>query len=131
MTSRHSLLGRGTQASLALLVASIIAATIGLGACVKLAWPLLMSIVAFYWCSRSPSRYIETLLWAVILSPGLRHYVDWRTSFSQTNPIMLAPYCVVFTASGPILKHLINGRRYAIEMLVLILSVGGRASASL
>ncbi|TLU72535.1 O-antigen ligase family protein [Lichenicoccus roseus] len=105
--------------------------SVGGGSLAKLMWPLAFTLMALFWCSRSPSDYIQALLWSLILSPAFRHYVDWRTSFSQTNPIMLAPYCVIFASSGPVLLHLINGRRYAPEMLLLILTVTAGVGISL
>ncbi len=90
---------------------------------VKLLCPALVTLGALYWCERSPPRYLQILLWTVILSPGLRHFVDWYAGYSQTNPIMLAPYCAVFATTGSVLRYLINGRRFSLEALILMLAV--------
>ena len=115
--------GAGTQLSVVVFAVLMLMTMAGGGSAVKLLCPALITLGAFYLCSKAPTSYVELLIWTFILSPGLRHYVDFHTGFSQTNPIMLAPYCVVFSATGPVLRHLINGRRYTLEMLVLILAV--------
>lgn len=110
-------------AIVALFVGSIAGAFGGGASLVKVAFPAAVTLLAVGLADRSPAHYLKLLLWTIFLAPGLRHVVDYHTSFSQSNPIMLSTFLIVFAATPSILLHLLNARRYAFEFIVLILSV--------
>lgn len=101
----------------------VLMSIVGAAAVAKLAFPVIVALGALWLSGHDGVRYIQFMVWTFILSPGLRHFVDWYAGFSQTNPIMLAP-CIAILASTPtVLLYIINGRRYSVEVLLLILSV--------
>ena len=71
--------------------------------------------VALLLVRRRPDAYVAFVLWLFILTPGLRHYVDWHAGYSQTNPMMLAPYCAA----------LVSLPTAALYLLFIGLCVGG------
>ncbi|MGI4794252.1 MAG: hypothetical protein ACRYG8_09265, partial [Janthinobacterium lividum] len=106
-----------------LFLLSLAASSIGAGALVKLAYPLGAACLAVVLSIRDPAGYVRLLLWSMFLTPGLRHYVEWHTGYSQSDPIMLASYLIVFASLPTVLLHLLNGRRYTVEFLTLILLI--------
>ncbi len=114
----------GGDAIVIIPVAAMLLMTMGGGsALVKFVCPVLVTTAALWFCGRSAGLYLKILLWTFILAPGLRHFDDWYAGYSDTNPIMLSPYLAVFVATGSIARYLLAGRRYSLEMLVLILTV--------
>jgi hypothetical protein len=115
----------GGDAPLLLLLFALPAAITAAGgaAVAELAFPASATLLALAWAPRGPARYMRLLLWLLILAPGLRHFVDWYAGFSQTNPIMLAPYLAVFAATPTVALYLLGGRRYAVEFLLLIAAI--------
>ena len=122
LPSRQSM--RGGSLIIAASVAVMLLMTMAGGSTlVKFFCPALVTAAALYFSVKSPALYLQILLWAFILAAGLRHFDDWYAGYSDANPIMLAPYCAVFAATGTVLRYLLVGRRYNIEMLILILAV--------
>lgn len=117
------LLQRVDLIMLLLFVTPIVASAIGGATLVRLAFPLGAFGVALWMAQGNPARYLRLLLWTLILVAGLRHFNDWYAGYSQANPMMLAPYLVVAAATPTVSLHVINGRRYAVEFLVLVMLV--------
>lgn len=93
----------------------------------ELAKPAFLGGVAF--CAllsvrRHPSDYVAFVLELFILTPGLRHFVDWYAGYSQTNPMMLAPYMAILAAAPAAVLYLLNRRRYAGLCTVMLVIVG-------
>lgn len=102
----------------------VLAALSGGASLVKPACPVIVALLALAWSAGRPAAFLDLLLWSLVLSPLLRHVVDWHAGFSQSNPVMLSPYCAAFAASPSVLRYLVTGRRYLIEILALIGLVG-------
>lgn len=105
---------------LLLFAGSVLVSAIGGSSVVKLAFPALATIMALVFGLRNPPRYLRLLLWTLILSAGLRHFVDFHVGYSQTNPITLTPYLIAVAATPSVLLYLLRGRSYAVEFLILI-----------
>ncbi len=99
---------------------AILATAAGAASLVKLAFPAAVTLLAVWWGLRDPARYLRLLLWTLILVAGIRHFVDFHTAFSQTNPIMLAPYLIVVAGAPSIALYILNRGPFAIEFLVMI-----------
>src|SRR5919199_2539444 len=107
-------------ASLLLPVALCVA---GVAPLAKPAFLLLVVATALLLVRRHTGAYMAFVLTAVMLTPALRHFVDWYAGYSQTNPMMLAPYCAVLAALPAAVLYLLNQRLYAglcAAMLALI-----------
>lgn len=98
----------------------VIASAAGAGSAAKMAFPAAAAALALWLAHRDPARYLQLLLWTLTLAPGLRHFNDWYIGFSQSNPIMLAPYLVVVATTPRVALYLLSARRYSIEFIVLV-----------
>lgn len=115
--------GRDSAILLALFAMPVALGSVGFAPVAKLAYPAAVAILAFWLARRDAAAFIALVLWTIILSPGLRHFIDWYAGFSQSNPMMLAPYLAVFAAGPTIALHLMAGRRYAGSAAILLLTV--------
>ncbi|MGI4794771.1 MAG: O-antigen ligase family protein [Janthinobacterium lividum] len=106
-----------------LFLLSLAAGSVGAGALVKLGYPLGAICLAVMLSTRDPAGYVRLLLWSMFVTPGLRHYIEWHTGFSRSDPIMLTSYLIVFASLPSVLLHLLNGRRHTFEFLTLILLI--------
>ncbi|HYZ33299.1 MAG TPA: O-antigen ligase family protein, partial [Crenalkalicoccus sp.] len=78
----------------------------------KPAFLLLVAAVSALLARRHAGGYLAFLLCLVMLTPGLRHLVDWYAGYSQSNPMMLAPYAAILVALPTTGLYLLNQRRY-------------------
>ena len=69
--------------------------------------------VALLLAPRRPAAYVSFVLCLLMLTPGLRHYVDWYAGYSQSNPMMLAAYFAILASSPTAALYLLNQKRYA------------------
>ena len=95
-----------------LLLPVVLAAT-GAATVAKLAFPASAFLVALLLVRRHPAAFVCFILWLLILTPGLRHFVDWYAGYSQTNPMMLSPYIAMLAALPTGLLYLLNQDRFA------------------
>jgi hypothetical protein len=98
----------------------VLAGSAGAGAVAKPAFPAAIALLAAVLAARKPARYLQLLIWTFLLAPGLRHYVEWHLGYSQSDPIMLAPYLAVLAATPTVVLHLLTLRRYAVPGLILV-----------
>jgi O-antigen ligase len=71
------------------------------------------TLTALVLVQQRPDAYVAFALWLFVLTPGLRHFVDWYAGYSQANPMMLAPYCALVVSFPTGVLYLLNQRRYA------------------
>ncbi len=105
---------------LLLFVFPVVGASLGGASVAKLAIPAAAAGLALWLAARDPARYVQLLLWTLILVTGLRRYVDWHAGYSPTNPMMLAPYLEVVAATPAMALYLISGRRYTAEFVAML-----------
>ncbi len=104
-----------------LLISPVPLSIIGAAKIAEFAFPALGLLLAFWLAVRAPARYIVFVLLVFMLAPGLRHFTDFYTAFSKTNPIELTPYLVVIPTAPRVLLHLLNrGFRSTIFFLMLL-----------
>ena len=101
-------------------VMPVLLAASGLAWVAKLAYPVAVAGTAFQLGRREPPAFLAFVLWIVVLTPGLRHFVDWYAGFSQTNPMMLAPYLAIYAAAPTVLLYIMRGQRHAAAALILL-----------
>jgi hypothetical protein len=75
---------------------------------IRLAIPLLATLVALYLYWKRPVAYVGFTLWVWFLTPLVRRLVDWKLGWAVPNYILLAPF---FVASVSALTLLIPSRR--------------------
>jgi hypothetical protein len=98
----------------------VAAGMVGAGAIAKLTYPVAIALLAVALAAKNAPRYLQLLIWTFSLSPGLRHYVEWDLGYSQSDPIMLAPFLVVAAATPSVLLHFMSMRRYAVPGVTLL-----------
>jgi hypothetical protein len=104
---------------LLLFVTPILASVSGGAVVMAVAFPAAAGALALWWEERDPARFVKLLLWTFILAPGVRHFVELYSGYSQNDPIMLAPYFVVLAATPRVILYLLSGRRYAMKFLLM------------
>src|SRR3954470_13468883 len=75
-------------AGLALLTAGLIATKPGL---VHYEFPIASLLTGAFLYRRNPVLYVAFTIWLYFLSPLIRQVVDFRSSWMDPNPILLAP----------------------------------------
>ena len=108
---------------LLLFFGSLVVSSVGGGSVVRLGFPLAVTGLAALLAIRNPAGYVRLLLWSIFTTPGLRHYLEWHSGFSQSDPIMLSSYLIVLAATPSVFHYLLNGRRYTVEFLTLIVLI--------
>jgi hypothetical protein len=97
---------------------------LGLAAVAK---PLFLggaALLALKLVGREPACYVAFVLWLLVVTPGLRHFVDWYAGFSQTNVMMLAPYGAILLAAPTVVLYVLNGRRHSGPLVTMAVLVG-------
>lgn len=73
---------------------SALCAFLGLGKIVNLLFPAGAVSVGLLLYFRAPLLYLGFTWWIWFLSPLFRRYVDYRSSYTEPSPILLAPFLV-------------------------------------
>ena len=73
---------------------SALCAFLGLGKIVNLLFPAGAVAVGLLLYFRAPLLYLGFTWWIWFLSPLFRRYVDYRSSYTEPSPILLAPFLV-------------------------------------
>jgi O-antigen/teichoic acid export membrane protein len=83
----------GWRAVLLVLIPAVAGASLGLGSLVQYGEPALVIAVSIWLLSKGRSvDYAEFILALWFISPEVRRYVDYRSSFHTESPILVAPY---------------------------------------
>ncbi len=78
----------------------------GLGKILNLLFPAGAFTVGLFLYFRYPLLYIGFTWWLWFLTPFIRRLSDYRSSFTEPSPILLAPFLVTFISSITVWKHL-------------------------
>ncbi len=72
----------------------------------RLGFPALALLTAAVLFRRDRALYLQFCFWLWLTTFELRRLVDWRTSFHDSAPILLAPYLATSVSGVLLLKHL-------------------------
>lgn len=104
---------------------------LGMAPLAKLAFLGCAALGSLLLAGRRPAAYVSFVLWLVILTPGLRHFVDWYAGFSLTNPMMLAPYCAMLAGSPACALHVLNRAPHSAVCAAMVVTIAVGAWMSL
>ena len=79
---------------------------VGVGKIVNLFFPAGALAVGVLLYFRAPVLYIGFTWWLWFLAPFVRRVADWKSSFTEPSPILLAPYLVTLVALITVWRHL-------------------------
>ena len=79
---------------------------VGVGKLANLIFPAGALAVGVFLYYRAPILYMGFTWWLWFLSPFVRRVADWRSSFTEPSPILLAPYLVALVALITLGQHL-------------------------
>ncbi len=78
----------------------------GLGKIVNLAFPAGALIVGVFLYFRYPILYLGFTWWLWFLTPLIRRIADYRSSYTEPSPLLLAPFLVTFVSVVTLWRHL-------------------------
>ncbi|SNB75470.1 O-Antigen ligase [Arboricoccus pini] len=107
----------------AIFIVPVLMGEVGLSSPAKLVYPALFALAALVAAIRSPGTYLSLIVWSLVVTPGIRHVIDFHAGYSDSNPIMLAPYLGIVVASPFTVMFVLRGTRFGGVMLTLILAV--------
>ena len=96
---------RVAYAALALLVLATAALLAVTPNALRLAFPALAVVTAAIVFTQSRTLYLQLCFWLWFLSPLLRRFVDYRTEFVATSPLLLAPFFACAVSAVVLLRH--------------------------
>ena len=117
-------------AGIVFVTAALIAVKPGL---VHYEFPAITVLVGIFFYRRNPAMYVAFTLWLYFLSPLIRRIVDFRSSWMDPNPILLAPLLTAFI-SGWFLFTSLNRfwfEKNARPYLLAVLAIGAGAICGL
>lgn len=94
------------MAILGLILLSTLLIVVGAGKVLNLVFPGGAFIIGVFLYFRYPILYIGFSWWMWFLTPLVRRLADYRGSFTDPSPILLAPYLVVLITLVTLGKHL-------------------------
>lgn len=83
----------------------------GAGKILNVIFPLASLIVGLYLYFREPILYNGFTWWIWLLTPFIRRIADFRSIYTESSPMLLAPYLVTAISLITFLKHLPDARR--------------------
>ena len=83
----------------------------GAGKVANLAFPAGAVAVGVFLYFRAPVLYVGFTWWLWFLSPFVRRVADWKSSFTDPSPILLAPYLVSLLTLITLWQHLPKAHR--------------------
>ena len=95
----------------------------GAGKALNLAFPAGAFAVSLFLYFRAPILYLGFSWWICLLSPLVRRLADYRGSFTDPSPILLAPYLVILVSLITLWKNF--PRAYREGGLSFLLSIAG------
>jgi hypothetical protein len=90
------------------------------GGVLRLAYPAGALMVGIVLYQRYPIFYVGFAWWVAFLTPFLRRLIDFQSGWLDPNPVLLAPFLVMFVTGMTFLQHL--PRVYRREGLPFILA---------
>jgi hypothetical protein len=111
------------SAILALAVFTTLAALAGAGKILNLVFPVAALAVAVRLYFRYPILYMGFMWWMLFLTPFIRRITDYRSSYTEPSPLLLAPYLVMGVTLVTVWRYLPKIHRQG--GLPLILSLVG------
>ena len=80
----------------------------GVGSLLNFLFPLGAFIVGIFLYFRAPVIYVGFTWWLWFLTPLIRRLSDWRGSYTEPSPLLLAPFLVTLVTLVTVQKHLPN-----------------------
>jgi hypothetical protein len=80
----------------AFVLITLIGCLAGAGKVINYLFPAAAAMLAGFLYHRNPVIYVGFTWWIVFLSPFVRRIADFKGSFTEPSPILLAPYLVAF-----------------------------------
>ena len=99
------------MAILSLLLITSLGILLGLGKIITLIFPVGALIVAVLLYFRYPVLYVGFTWWIWFLTPLIRRLADYKTSYTEPSPLLLAPYLVTSVTLITLWRHLPNAHR--------------------
>ncbi len=78
----------------------------GLGRIMNLAFPVSALVVGVFLYFRYPLLYIGFTWWLWFLTPLIRRLTDYRSSYTEPSPILLAPFLVTLVSLVTVWRYL-------------------------
>ena len=94
----------------------------GAGSILNLFFPAGALIVGVFLYFRAPILYLGFTWWICFLSPLVRRLADYRSSFTEPSPILLAPFLVVLVTLVTLYKNLPKAHRIGALPYILCLA---------
>ncbi|NEP14467.1 MAG: O-antigen ligase domain-containing protein [Symploca sp. SIO1A3] len=85
---------------------SALLALAGAGKLLNLAFPAGALAVGVFLYFRAPLLYVGFTWWMWFLTPFVRRLADWKSSYTEPSPILLAPFLVTLVTLVTLWKHL-------------------------
>lgn len=93
-------------AILGLLFFSVLCLLVHAGGLLRLAYPLGALVVGILLYQRYPILYVGYAWWIAFLTPFLRRLIDFQSGWLDPNPVLLAPFLVMFVAGMTFVQNL-------------------------
>lgn len=106
--------------SLAVFLVPVAMSVVGLAGPARFVFLGGAMVQSFLLAKRSPASYVSFVVWLLALTPGLRHYVEYHSVFSQSNPMMLAPYGAMAASLPACLDYVLKLRRYTPVFMAMV-----------
>ncbi len=105
---------RPTSAWIAILALVLFTAScifVGAGSFLNVAFPAFSLFVGIFLYARHPILYIGFTWWIWFLTAFIRRLSDYRSSYTDSSPLLLAPYLVAALTLITVFQHLPNAYR--------------------
>lgn len=116
-------------AILGLTLYSLLLILAGAGKILTLTFPIGAFAVGLLLYLRYPVLYVGFTWWILFLTPLIRRLADYRSSFTNPSPMLLAPYLVILVTLATLWRHLPKTYRHG--GLPFVLSFAGIAYGAL
>ncbi len=93
-------------AILGLIGFSILCLLVHAGGLLRIAYPVGALVVGIVLYQRYPILYLGYAWWVAFLTPFLRRLIDFQSGWLDPNPVLLAPFLVMFVTAMTFVRHL-------------------------
>lgn len=110
-------------AIIGLIIFTLLLILLGAGKILNFAFPVGAFVVGIFLYFRYPILYVGFTWWTLFLTPLVRRLADYRSSFTDPSPILLAPYLVLLITLVTLWQNL--PKAYRRDGLPFILAILG------
>lgn len=93
-------------AILGLILFSILCVLVRAGGLLRIAYPAGALVVGIVLYQRYPILYLGYTWWVAFLTPFLRRLIDFQSGWLDPNPVLLAPFLVMFVSGMTFMQHM-------------------------